>query len=137
MAGTSAGTAAVNARGGWLVRPARDGGHPDRHRRHLSPPHLQALLARVLSGFADPAAVDPLTAAGAARSRHPVRRLHHRAADRPAPAARPHVRCRSLSARTPPQPQPGDLLLRRALGEPGLGHAAFIAGQDAYPPDEA
>jgi hypothetical protein len=34
-------------------------------------------------------------------------------------------------------PQPGDLLVRRGLGEPGLGHVAFIVGQDAYPPDQA
>jgi subtilisin family serine protease/peptidoglycan hydrolase-like protein with peptidoglycan-binding domain len=96
-----------------------------------------ALLARVLAGFGDPAAVDPLAAAGlldpaalfdgfTAARLIGLRLLLDRAF---AVVAYP---------RQPlPRPQPGDILLRRALGEPGLGHVAFIAGQDAYPRDEA
>jgi subtilisin family serine protease len=34
-------------------------------------------------------------------------------------------------------PRPGDILVRRALGEPGLGHVAFVAGPRAYARDDA
>ena len=99
-----------------------------------SPP---ALLARVLQDFADPAAVDPLMAAGLLDPATlfdgfttvqliGLRPLLDRAFD---VVAYPRQRL--------PRLQPGDLLLRRALAEPGLGHVAFIAGEEAYPRDEA
>ncbi len=34
-------------------------------------------------------------------------------------------------------PQQGDVMLRRALGEPGLGHAAFVAAPEAYTRESA
>ena len=99
-----------------------------------SPP---ALLARVLQDFADPAAVDPLMAGGLLDPATlfdgfttvqliGLRPLLDRAFD---VVAYPRQRL--------PRLQPGDLLLRRALGEPGLGHVAFIADEEAYPRDEA
>jgi len=96
-----------------------------------------ALLVRILSGFADPAAVDPLAAAG----------LLDPAMLFDAFTSARLIGLRPLLDRVfavvayprqyLPQLHPGDLLLRRALGEPGLGHVAFIAGQNAYPRNEA
>ena len=96
-----------------------------------------ALLTRVLQDFADPTTVDPLTAAG----------LLNPAALFDGFTTAQLVRLRPLldhaftvvayPRQRLPRPEPGDLLLRRALGEPGLGHVAFIAGQDAYSCEEA
>jgi subtilisin family serine protease len=98
----------------------------------------QALVARVLSDFADPATFDPAMAAGlfdpaTLFDTFTTARLTHL---RPLldPLFGVVAYPRQLLAGTL---QPGDLMLRRALGEPGICHAAFIAGQGAYPCDAA
>ena len=95
------------------------------------------LLARVLSDFADPAAVDPLAAAGLL---DPAMIFDGFTAPRMI-GLRPMLDRVFAVLAYPRQGlpvfEPGDLLVRRALGEPGLGHVAFIAGPNAYRHDEA
>jgi subtilisin family serine protease len=94
-------------------------------------PH--ALLVRVLSDFADPAALNPAIAAGLLDPAmlfdgFAVARLRH---------LRPLLDRLFAVVAYPRQMlagplRAGDLMVRRALGEPGMGHAAFIAGDGVY-----
>lgn len=98
----------------------------------------QALLARVLSGFADPTLVDPIAAASLF---DPATLFDAFITGRLAglrPGLDPLFAVVAYPRQMLAAPlRPGDVMIRRTLGEPGMGHAAFIAGQDAYPPDEA
>lgn len=97
-----------------------------------------ALLARVLQDWADPAALDLLYAGGML---DPAALFDGFASPRFFDA-RPLLG-RMFAVVSPPRGYlgqalaPGDVMLRRALGEPGLGHVAFIADAPPCPPTEA
>jgi GH25 family lysozyme M1 (1,4-beta-N-acetylmuramidase) len=99
-------------------------------------PH--ALVARVLSACAEPAAFDPANAAGLLDPAMlfdafaTARLVHLRRLLDPLFVVVAYPR----QFLTSPV-QSGDLMLRRALGEPGIGHAAFIADQGVYSCDDA
>jgi hypothetical protein len=98
----------------------------------------RALLTGALSDFVDPWVLEPLTAYGLLE---PAVLFDAFTTARLAHLLPPLDRLFAVVA-YPRQPLPrgslrGAVLARRALGEPGAGHAAFIAGPDACPADEA
>ncbi len=97
-----------------------------------------ALLARVLSDFGPKMWIDPLVAYGLLDPAAvfdgftTLRMAGLRSCLDPIFAVVAYPRQLLLNPL-----RPGDVLVRRALGEPRVGHAAFVAGPDAYTRDHA
>lgn len=97
----------------------------------------EALVGSVLAGTAGSRSMDEL----ARRSLLSPAALFDSFTTPAMAAARPHLTRVFSTVAYPRQrlgnPRAGDLLVRRALGEPGVGHIAFVAGHRGYSRDEA